>query len=162
VAAPDPSGDASRRAAVSARASRAAGLLCPSASADAEEGVVIGIVRGTADAPRVAYLEAPVPVTPEILARTAPAPPNQVLRIAARCAEGACGHYDGTDCTLARRIVARLDPVVDRPPPCAIRPVCRWWRQEGKAACARCPEVATQSRGASEAFVEAARVPDRR
>jgi hypothetical protein len=135
------------------------GLLCPSASAQAEGAVVIGIVLGSAEAPRVAYLEAPVPVTAEILARTAPVPPNQVLRTAARCAEGACGHYDGADCTLAKRIVANLDAVVDRPPPCAIRPTCRWWRQEGKAACARCPEVATESWGGSEAFEAAARVP---
>lgn len=120
---------------------------------------MIGIVLGDSEAPRVAYLEQALPVTPEVLAKTAPVPPNQVLRTAARCAEGACGHFDGSDCTLARRLVAALDPAVDRPPPCAIRPTCRWWRQEGKAACLRCPEVATESRGASEAFEQAARVP---
>jgi hypothetical protein len=136
-----------------------AGLLCPSASAEAEDAVVIGIVGGTAAAARVAYLEAPLPVTPDLLGRTAPVPPNQVLRTAARCAEGACGHYDGADCTLARRIVANLAATVDRPPPCSIRPTCRWWRQEGKAACVRCPQVATESRGGSEAFQAAARAP---
>lgn len=135
------------------------GLLCPSAPAQAGESVVIGIVLGTAEAPRVSYLEAPVPVTAEILAKTAPVPPNRVLRTAAHCAEGACGHYDGADCTLATRLVAKLEAAVDRPPPCAIRPTCRWWRQEGKAACLRCPMIATESWGMSEAFVEASRVP---
>ena len=133
--------------------------LCPSASAGSEGAVVIGIVLGEPDSPRVAYLEQALPVTDEVLAKTAPVPPNQVLRTAARCAEGACGHFDGSDCTLARRLVAALAPAVDRPPPCAIRPSCRWWRQEGKAACLRCPEVATESRGGSAAFEEAARVP---
>lgn len=141
------------------KSGRAPGLLCPSASAGAEDAVVIGIVLGSAEAPRVAYLEAPLPVTPDILARTAPIPPNQVLRTAARCAEGLCGHYDGSDCTLAKRIVANLEAALDRPPPCAIRPTCRWWRQEGKAACARCPEVATESWGRGAAFEAAARVP---
>jgi hypothetical protein len=133
--------------------------LCPSASAQADGAVVIGIVRGTAEAPLVAYLEAPVPITEEILAATAPVPVNQVLRTAAPCAGDACGHYDGRDCTLVTRLVAALDPAVGRPPPCAIRPSCRWWRQEGKAACLRCPLVATESRGAGEAFATAARAP---
>lgn len=141
-------------------AGRAGPLLCPSASAAAEGSVVIGVVLGTRAAPRVAYVEAPIPVTPEIVARTAPVPPNQVLRTAATCAERACHHFDGKDCTLAARIVARLDPVVDRPPPCAIRPRCRWWRQEGRAACARCPEVVTESVPHSEAFREAAMPPE--
>jgi len=37
-----------------------------------------------------------------------------------------------------------LDPVVSALPRCAIRPVCRWFRQEGRAACLRCPQVATE------------------
>jgi hypothetical protein len=136
-----------------------AGLLCPSASAAAEGSAVIGVVLGDAEAPRVAYLEAPIPVTPEILARTAPLAPNQVLRTAAPCAECACAHYDGKACSLVQRIVARMEPTVGRPPPCAIRPRCRWWAEQGKAACVRCPEVVTQSQPRSEAFREAATPP---
>ena len=121
---------------------------------------MIGIAAGDEGGPpRVAYLEAPLPVTPEILVATAPVAPNRVLRTAAACAEGACGHYDGHACTLATRLVAALDPAVDRPPPCAIRAHCRWWRQEGKAACLRCPIVVTDSDDPREAFREAARPP---
>ena len=138
----------------------AGGLMCPSASASAQDAVVIGIAAADADAPpRIAYLDAPLPVTPDILAATAPAAPNRVLRTAAACAEGACGHYDGHACTLATRLVAALDAAVDRPPACAIRPHCRWWRQEGKAACLRCPMVITDSDDAGEAFRAAARPP---
>ena len=28
-------------------------------------------------------------------------------------------------------------------PACQLRPDCRWWKQEGKAACMRCPLVMT-------------------
>jgi hypothetical protein len=40
--------------------------------------------------------------------------------------------------------------VVDALPACAIRPACRWWQQEGKAACQRCPQVVTQAYAPSE------------
>ncbi len=136
-----------------------AGLLCPSAAAAAEGSAVIGVVLGSAEAPRVAYLEAPIPVTPDIIARTAPVPPNQVLRTAAPCGECACAHFDGSGCSLVQRIVARMEPAVERPPPCAIRPRCRWWAEQGKAACLRCPEVVTESQPRSEAFREAALPP---
>ena len=38
----------------------------------------------------------------------------------------------------------RLHPSsVEKLKPCAIRSDCRWWQQEGKAACVRCPQVAS-------------------
>jgi len=46
---------------------------------------------------------------------------------------------------LAAMIVQWLPSVVDTLPPCAIRPACRWWQQEGKAACVRCPQVVTET-----------------
>jgi hypothetical protein len=30
-------------------------------------------------------------------------------------------------------------------PPCPIRRECRWWQQEGKAACMRCPQIITDN-----------------
>jgi len=43
-----------------------------------------------------------------------------------------------------------LDPAVSALPRCAIRPRCRWFRQEGREACLRCPLVATEQRNPSE------------
>jgi hypothetical protein len=107
--------------------------------------MVFGVVAGTADEPRVAWLERPVPVTEELLAMTQPVPATQVLRFAAPCAEGACCHFNGQDCTLAQRLV-QLMPAVDTSlPPCQVRRDCRWFTQEGKAACLRCPQVVTYS-----------------
>jgi hypothetical protein len=48
--------------------------------------------------------------------------------------------------TGAQRIVEGLAPVVNALPPCQIRPTCRWFRQEGRNACLRCPQVVTDKR----------------
>lgn len=133
--------------------------LCPSAPPDSQGGVVFGIVGGSPEAPSVGYLTTSVPVTAELLARTAPVSPTEVFRSAARCAEKACRHFDGDSCTLAARIVASLPVVVERLPRCSIRRTCRWWRQEGQAACLRCPQVVTEGPSLNPLFEAAARPP---
>ena len=131
--------------------------LCPSAQPDTEGSVAFGVVGGTADEPRVSWIEQPVPVTPELLAMTGDASPTQVFRFAGACQESSCQHFDGAKCQLATRLVAALAPVADKPPPCLIRPGCRWYRQEGVAACQRCPQIATEYTDPSPELAEAAR-----
>ncbi|MBV8851533.1 MAG: hypothetical protein JOZ16_18315 [Methylobacteriaceae bacterium] len=111
---------------------------------------VLGVVSGSGGDARVAYVNAHVPATDELLASTAPLPPAQVLRLAAKCEEKRCTHFDGVDCRLASRIVASLAPVAEKLPPCAIRPTCRWHMQEGAAACYRCPQIVTNEAERSE------------
>jgi hypothetical protein len=89
------------------------------------------------------YLNQHVPATPKVLAMAAPLKPTEVFRLAATCAEQRCPHFDGADCQLATRIVQILPAVVDMLPPCIIRQDCRWYSQEGRAACHRCPEITT-------------------
>jgi hypothetical protein len=117
---------------------------------------LIGVVERTPEGPRVAYLNEPVPVTAELLQTTEPAPPAEVFRVAAACATGACAHFSGTACSLARRIVESLPAVVDSVPDCLVRSDCRWFSQEGAAACLRCPQVATQTVAHSEVYRELA------
>jgi len=95
----------------------------------------------------VAYLPTPHPVTDELLQLAKPVRPGEVFRIAAPCACSGCGHFapESSTCRLAAKIVQWLPSVVDKLPPCPIRPECRWWRQEGKAACVRCPQVVTEN-----------------
>jgi hypothetical protein len=119
--------------------------LCPSAQPGMDNCVVLGVVQQDGPSPMLVYLNQPVPATPEILAMAAPLKPTEVYRLAATCAEGLCPHFDGTDCQLATRVVQILPAVVDALPPCIIRKNCRWYSQEGGAACKRCPEVTTVS-----------------
>jgi hypothetical protein len=119
-------------------------IRCPSAQPSAD-GVVIGVVTGSIEKRRIGYLSQPQPVTDEILALAGSAEPAQVFRMASPCMGDGCKHFSGGDCSLVKRIVAGLDPVVSGLPPCQIRPTCRWFRQEGRAACVRCPQVVTNT-----------------
>jgi len=121
------------------------GKLCPSAQPGMDRCRVLGVVRQEGETPFVQYLNQPIAATPEVLAMTAPLNPTEVLRLSATCEEQRCPHYDGKDCRLAGRIVQILPAVVDTLPPCTIRKECRWYFQEGGAACKRCPQVTTIS-----------------
>ena len=140
--------------------------MCPSAQPDMADAVILG-VRGAVssrddssddapEAPYISYLDNPVPVSRELLALAGPVAPAEVFRFAARCEESACRHFDGVDCRLATRIVQILPVAVESLPPCKIRHECRWFRQEGRPACLRCPQVITEVRQPSDAFRRAA------
>ena len=130
-----------------APSSPAAEVQCPSARPEMEGAHLLGIVEGTAERPRLAYLRRPEPVRDELLALAGGESPTRLFRFAAPCAGHACQHFDGSSCRLAQRIVERLPEAVTALPVCALRPACRWWRQEGEAACRRCPMVVTESYG---------------
>jgi len=130
--------------------------LCPSAQPEMSNSVIFGIVGGTVEAPRVAYLNEPQPVTDELLALTQPVTPTEVFRLAAPCARNACLHFDGTQCQLVHRTVQLLPQVVSKLPACRIRSSCRWWQQAGSAACLRCPQVVTANHRPSDQARQAA------
>ena len=123
---------------------------CPSAQPDHEEARIYGVVAGEPDRPRIAFLTGIRPVTPDLLALAGDAKPTQIFRIAAPCATGGCHHFTGGACSLAQRVVAMMPPVVAGLPSCQIRRTCRWFHQEGKAACFRCPQVVTEPGKASD------------
>jgi hypothetical protein len=117
--------------------------LCPSAPPEMDRSVVFGVVGGTVEEPRLAYLKEPQPVTDDVLALSGPVEPTEIFRFAAPCAGSACSHFDGVHCRLAKRVTQLLPAAVEKLPPCRLRPKCRWWQQEGKDACLRCPMVVT-------------------
>jgi len=123
------------------------------------EAQILGVVRGDTDEPRIAYLNEYVPATSDILAEAAPAIPGEVFRLAARCEHSKCAHFDGTRCQLAVRIVDMLPTVTDHLPPCVIRKTCRWFAQEGRAACLRCPQVVTANCENDDVMKHVAGVP---
>jgi hypothetical protein len=132
--------------------------LCPSAQPDWDGARVIGVVGGTPERPETAYLDQAQPVTQEILDLAGPVAPAEVFRFAAPCANSACGHYDGEEhkCRLAEKTVRWVEQAVDNLPKCSIRASCRWWQQEGPAACRRCPQVVTINFAPSRAMRDAA------
>jgi len=119
--------------------------LCPSAQPGMHQCRVLGVVEQQSETspPRIVYLNQILPATDDVLALSAPLKPTEVFRLSATCAEHKCPHFNGTDCRLATRVVEMLPPVVDCLPPCIIRKDCRWFSQEGAAACYRCPEITT-------------------
>jgi len=131
-------------------------LLCPSAQPFMEGARAIGLVDHAGDDPEVAYLERPLPATDELLAMAAPLRPTEVFRFAAPCRPDLCSHWNGAACKLASRIVDLLPARSLVLPKCNVRGECRWYAQEGRAACARCPDVVTQNEDPSEEMRAAA------
>lgn len=107
------------------------------------DAVAIGIVVGTAETPHMRLLNCPLPVTPELLQLTEPVRPTEVFRFAAPCLGNRCGHFADSSCQLVTKVATMLPAVQDELPKCDIRPRCRWFEQEGAAACLRCPQIVT-------------------
>lgn len=118
-------------------------VLCPSAQPDQPGARVFGVVEGTADTPRVRYLYRTLPVLDDVLALASPVTPTEVFPFAAPCALDACQHFEAGACSLAAKISRLQSGEGLGVPACRIRHQCRWWRQEGKAACHACPNVIT-------------------
>ena len=133
--------------------------LCPSAQPGMDQCRVLGVVQRDGPAPVLQYLKEYLPATPEVLASSFPLKPTEVFRLAATCAEHKCPHFDGRDCRLATRVVQILPAAVETLPPCIIRKQCRWYSQEGGAACRRCPEITTVSYDLSPQVREVSGLP---
>ncbi|GGS89907.1 hypothetical protein GCM10010206_60810 [Streptomyces cinerochromogenes] len=118
-------------------------LLCPSAAAHSES-VLIGVVTGSADAPRVRPTDHAMPVTQEVLDLAQPVSPTEVFRFAAPCRTGSCIHFRNAACQISARSTVLLDEVVAQLPKCPIRARCRWFHQEGADMCRRCPQIVTK------------------
>jgi hypothetical protein len=134
-------------------------LMCPSAQPGMTDVVVLGVISRDGEVPQVAYVGERVEATAEVLEAAGEAPVAQVFRLAGRCEERKCSHFDGTKCQLAVRIANMLPEAVDALPACAIRSECRWFRQEGRAACLRCPQIMTGNTEADERLQAVAGMP---
>ena len=134
-------------------------LLCPSAQPDMHGAHVLGVVTGDPSELLIAYLDEVVPVTDALTELAAPAHPADVMRFSARCEESKCCHFDGRRCQLAQRVAEELPAVVDALPECLIRSECRWFQQERRAACLRCPQIVTRNHTPSDLMTRVARVP---
>jgi hypothetical protein len=125
-------------------------LRCPSAQPGMAELQVLGVVSGAPDAPRIAYLNAHLPAMRRCLHRPRHFPRPASCASPALARNASARISTAPNCQLATRIVRILDEVVDALPRCAIRPTCRWYAQEGRPACLRCPQVVTELTGPDE------------
>jgi hypothetical protein len=123
---------------------------CPSAQPGMDDVFVLGVIEVAGGRSKVAYLEERVPFTPEIAALAGPVSPTRVMRLAARCEENRCVHFGDGKCGLATRIAAMSGSDSLNVPACTIRNTCRWFRQEGIAACRNCERVETEAKPESE------------
>jgi hypothetical protein len=129
---------------------------CPSARPEQAGALVFGVRTAEEAGVRIGYLSEVVPVTPALLDLAEPVSPLEVFRFAAPCAESDCAHFADHECGLVSRIVARVPVVVSIAPACAVRSKCRWWAQEGVAACRRCPQIVTSESGLNREVAVAA------
>ncbi len=134
-------------------------LLCPSARPDMAGALIFGVVGGTVHEPDLTYLGRPLAPTPEVLALAAPVEPDEVFRFAAPCAEHGCQHFQQSKCQLVTQLTSQLDAAVELLPRCSIRRSCRWFQQEGRAACGRCPMIVTKDYAASADLRRASKPP---
>jgi hypothetical protein len=126
--------------------------LCHSSQPNLDNVVVFGVVEGTVEEPRIAYLEKAQPLNEQLQTSSSSVKATEMMRLASSCHEKGCVHFDGSDCRLAQRIVEQLPTVTETLPACQIRSSCRWWQQEGKSACLRCPQVVTENHYSSPLF----------
>jgi hypothetical protein len=124
---------------------------CPSAPLWFPDPVVFGIGVGTPEEPRIEMIPAEPADAAELQRLAAPAHVREVFRVAGVCIREECRHWraaaDGREgegkCSLVERVVAANQPLIDNLQKCDIRSVCRWWKQEGPAACKVCPGIVT-------------------
>jgi hypothetical protein len=134
-------------------------LTCPSAQPDMEGARIIGVIGGTPEAPQIAYLEHGVAIDESVARGLGGLEPTEVFRYAAKCERGRCSHFADGRCSLASRIVDQLPEIVDLLPRCQIRATCRWFAEQGGAACRRCPQVVTRIPKRDDALNRAATPP---
>lgn len=128
--------------------------MCPSTSVE-NSTVFLGMIT---PARRVAYVTPQVPLDSvrETLDGSSDGsfdgssgPLERRYRFAGPCVTSKCGFWTGDHCGLGAKLVASYhataEPTADLPK-CAIRRTCRWFAEQGPAACSPCSYVVTEGR----------------
>lgn len=124
-------------------------LTCPSAPAE-PGSVVLGIVVASG---KVAYLSPSMPVTESLLKTVHKdgQPIEQRMRFAGGCIRSQCVQWSEGRCGLIDRVLSDVGTHdMATLPQCGIRSTCRWFFQQGRAACNACPMVIRKPAAAQE------------
>ncbi len=124
-------------------------LFCPSAQPGLNQSLILGIVDKRGDESQVTLLSRPVKVSVGTMSAFfgSTTRPTEVFRFAAPCEKGGCRNWSGSHCRVAEQLVQILPAISAGLPECSLRPMCRWFQQEGRSACERCPQVLTDDQG---------------
>jgi hypothetical protein len=100
---------------------------------------------------QLAYLQPPTVVDVEFVStERRRGHPERRFRFTGPCVEGRCPQWTGSRCAVADVVVQEHVAVAaptSRLPVCSIRSTCRWFSQNGKAACMACPSVVADCGG---------------
>ncbi|GAB2958449.1 hypothetical protein GCM10027280_54000 [Micromonospora polyrhachis] len=127
--------------------------MCPSTPRE-NATVFLGMIT---PAGRVAYVTPAVPAQvvlddqADAADQDKPAGPVEArYRLAGPCVTTSCGFWTGDHCGLGARLSASYQETVTQQetglPRCAIRRSCRWFAEQGPAACGPCSHVITDAR----------------
>jgi len=118
---------------------------CPSTSAP-RATVFLGMITPHG---RVAYVTPAIPAQVVLDGLDSADPVESRYRFAGPCVTSSCGFWTGDHCGLGKKLVESYaqtgEPAVELPK-CAIRRTCRWFAEQGAAACSPCSYVVTDSR----------------
>lgn len=117
-------------------------MRCPSSTCEPGH-LLLGIVRpdGT-----LSHISPPIEVDVSFVEKASAKGqrlPESRFRFAGPCVESSCCHWLGERCSVGDEVAS----AAERPDgsyklnPCHIRPTCRWWAQNGGAACQICPLI---------------------
>lgn len=136
----------------------AIGYDCPSAQPDMEGARPFGVISGTAKETRIAFFKKDALAGFDWRTDFSTGNATRLFRFGARCEKSACGHFNGSTCSLGHRVKSSLPAVVDALPSCLIRASCRWHAEQGADVCLRCPQVVTMIPGDEGMLSEVAAV----
>jgi hypothetical protein len=114
---------------------------CPSALGQVGSNIV-GVVNPSGT---IGYFADPIEVTQEFL-DSAGDPENleRKFRFSNKCVKSGCSQWTGQECGVIKAVMAMENiPAHDTLPVCSVRSSCRWYYQEGFAACNGCRYVIT-------------------
>ena len=114
---------------------------CPSSLGQVGSNL-LGVVNPSGT---IGFFSDPVEVTPEFLEDAGDIDSiERRFRFSNKCVQSGCKQWTGKECGVIKAVLA-LDsiPANNDLPDCSIRKTCRWFSQEGAAACNGCRYVVT-------------------
>jgi len=114
---------------------------CPSAVGQVGSNL-LGVVNPNGT---VGFFGAPIEITPEFLEDAGDSESlERRFRFSSKCVQSGCKQWTGKECGVIKAVLAlETIPANNDLPDCSIRKTCRWFSQEGAAACNGCRYVVT-------------------